>query len=259
MPPVPLWSVSGSPSQWVFRGCVGNEITTVAPMHRRYLLVHAPGLQVELLLERIHAAEQLHHRLLQGQHVGGAGQAEAEHGGQVRDLAQAGDVRVRVAAGAAGRAAGADHALGVVHPQRLGVHAGQLGGHGYRVAGVLCGVDHANNRSRGLPWLVRCSSSSFSSASRSCLDSLEGTAMRSRASRSPCPPPFRRGAPRPLTRRVFPSVEPAGTFTLTRWPSGVGSSTWAPIEASANVTGTSTSRSSPRRWNRLLSSTCVTT
>ena len=59
-----------------------------------------------------------------------------------------------------------------------------------------------------------------SSASRSCLDSFDGTAIRRRASRSPLPVPFSLGAPRPLTRSVLPSVEPAGTLTRTVAPFG---------------------------------------
>ena len=44
-----------------------------------------------------------------------------------------------------------------------------------------------------------------SSASRCAFVSFAGTATRSRASRSPRPSPFSFGAPRPLTRRSFPS------------------------------------------------------
>ena len=49
-----------------------------------------------------------------------------------------------------------------------------------------------------------------------------------------------------LIRSSLPPSEPAGTFSETG-ALGVGTSTFAPSAASANVTGTSTSRSAPRR------------
>ena len=68
----------------------------------------------------------------------------------------------------------------------------------------------------------------------------------SRASTSPLPP-LSFGAPRPLIRKSFPCSEPAGIFSETA-PSGVGTSTSVPSAASASDTGTSTTRSAPRRW-----------
>src|SRR4029078_6543231 len=98
----------------------------------------------------------------------------------------------------------------------------------------------------------------FSIASRSALESLVGMLTRSRASRSPFPLPFSLGAPRPLTFSIFPSCEPAGTWSATR-PSGVGISTVAPSAASAYVTGTSSKRSAPRRSYSGDAATRVTT
>ena len=54
-------------------------------------------------------------------------------------LAEQGDVPRAVPAAAAGRAAGADQTEPVVLPQRLGVHAGQLGGHGDHEDGGVVG------------------------------------------------------------------------------------------------------------------------
>jgi hypothetical protein len=86
----------------------------------------------------------------------------------------------------------------------------------------------------------------FSIASRSAFVSFVGTERRTRASTSPLPPPFSFGAPRPRMRISLPSWVPAGIFSDTG-PSGVGTSTLAPRAASANVTGTLTTRSAPRR------------
>src|SRR5262245_11722450 len=87
---------------------------------------------------------------------------------------------------------------------------------------------------------------SSSSSSRSRFDGFFGTWIFNRARTSPRPEPFSFGAPLPLTRSIFPSSDPAGTFTFTS-PSGVGTATVVPSAASAKATGTSTTRSSPRR------------
>ena len=59
-------------------------------------------------------------------------------------------------------------------------------------------------------------------------------------------------------RSSLPSCEPAGTLSWTG-PSGVGTSTLAPSAASAYVTGTSITRSSPRRSYSFEGVTRVTT
>src|SRR5207244_716090 len=56
----------------------------------------------------------------------------------------------------------------------------------------------------------------FSSASFSAFESFFGTVTRTRASRSPLPEPFSRGAPWPLIRSSFPFSEPGAIFRLTR-------------------------------------------
>src|SRR5207237_9959787 len=89
---------------------------------------------------------------------------------------------------------------------------------------------HANSSSRGSSCETFCSSSS---ASRSFLVSFFGTVTRSRAIRSPLPPSFSFGAPWPRMRSCRPSCVPAGTFSETRSPYGVGTSTVAPSAASA--------------------------
>src|SRR5207248_11793482 len=90
---------------------------------------------------------------------------------------------------------------------------------------------------------------SCSIASRSFFVNFFGTVRRSRASRSPRPLPPRFGAPWPRMRSNWPSCAPALTFSESRSPNGVGTSTVAPSAASAYVTGTSITRSLPRRWN----------
>src|SRR5262249_6755599 len=99
---------------------------------------------------------------------------------------------------------------------------------------------------------------SCSSSSRSRLLMRFGTWIRSRARTSPLPDPLSFGAPRPLIFRSLPSSEPAGTFIDTG-PSGVGTSTVPPRAAVGNDTGTSTTRSSPRRSYVVESATRVTT
>src|SRR3954447_4403371 len=235
-------------------------------MHAVELAPPLVGGGLELDPQRGHLADEHLHRVLEVEHADGAGQVEAELARQRADLAQALHVAVGVAARAAGRAPRPYEALRLVRAEGLRMHPGQLGRDRDRVAGVVvrCPHDHpaafsVNNLWRGSPWLACWISCRRSSASRSCFDSFEGTAMRSRASRSPWPPPFRRGAPRPLTRSVFPSVAPDGILTRTVVPSGVGSSTCSPIAASANVTGTSMTRSSPLRVKSGLVVTRVTT
>ena len=85
-----------------------------------------------------------------------------------------------------------------------------------------------------------------------------GTDSFTRASTSPRLEPFSRGAPLPFTRRRVPSRVPGLTFTVTG-PSGVGTLISAPSDACESATGTSTTRSSPRRVNVFDGSTRVIT
>src|SRR5438132_3391746 len=113
-----------------------------------------------------------------------------------------------------------------------------------------------NNASRGSSCEAFRSSSI---ASRSFFDSFFGTVRRRRASKSPRPPPFSFGAPWPRILSSCPSWEPGFTFNEMRSPYGVGTSTVAPRAASAYVTGTSITRSEPRRSKSFDGVTRVTT
>src|SRR3954469_15311453 len=174
----------------------------------------------------------------------------------------------------AGGPAGADEAEPVVLAQRLGVHAGELGGHGDdedgrvlgdAAEGVLLGATRGGRHWSPPAWTaaVICGrgSSSISSASVSTTlrwagVSRAGTATSRVTSRSPARPlPF---TPRPRTRRVRPLAVPAGTLSDTL-PSRVGTVSVVPSEASAKVTGTVRARSSPLRLNSGCSATWTTT
>src|SRR2546421_3567720 len=115
---------------------------------------------------------------------------------------------------------------------------------------------HENSASRGSS---RDTFRSSSSASRSFFVSFFGTVRRSRASRSPLPEPLSFGAPWPRMRSSWPSCEPGFTFSDSRSPYGVGTSTVVPRAASGYVTGTSTTRSLPRRSYSFDGATRVTT
>src|SRR5262249_5866413 len=146
-------------------------------------------------------------------------------------------------------------ALVLVDPQRLRVHADELGSDGDHVARRV--LHYATIPSRGFSRETFCR---FSIASRSAFVTFRGTATLRRASRSPLPSPLSFGAPRPRTRSIVPSCVPGLTFSVTGPPSGVGTLTFAPSVASAYVTGRSRIRSaSPRRRNNGESATRVTT
>ena len=134
-------------------------------------------------------------------------------------------------------------ALRLVQPQRLRVHPDELGGDGDHVARAVHqpDLDEALTRVLARHLLVALERASFSA-----FVSFFGIDTFTRASRSPRPLPLSCGAPRPLTRSSFPLSVPPGIFSDTG-PSGVGISTDAPSAASANVTGTSSTRSAPRR------------
>src|SRR5690349_11913052 len=104
-----------------------HEVLAVGAVH----LVDAPlGLAGGLEhrgLERADAVAEHHHLVLQGQHVLGALQREPEPRRELRHAPHAVEVVVGVQAGSPGRAARPDQAALLVHPQRLRVHAEQLG------------------------------------------------------------------------------------------------------------------------------------
>src|SRR5262249_2422208 len=197
--------------------------------------------RAHLLFHPLEAASHPQQLVLEVQDLLDAGEVEPDLGRQPLDQPQPLDVELRVEPRVAGGPLRPDEPLLLVDAQRLWVHADEIRGDADHVARAV--VHQLNSFSRGLAF---CALRRFSSASRSAFVSFFGTCTRSRASRSPRPLPFSFGAPRPLTRSSLPSLEPAGTFSETR-PSGVGISTVAPRAASSNVTGTSSTRSSPRR------------
>ena len=86
-----------------------------------------------------------------------------------------------------------------------------------------------------------------------------GRTTRTRTNRSPWPPPLKRGMPWPLRRNLLGrSGCPAGTLSRTR-PFSVPTGISPPRSASRSVTGTSRSRSSPRRVNTRCGLSFVTT
>ena len=146
------------------------------------------------------------------------------------------EVGLGVEARVPGGALRADEALLLVHAQRLRVHADELGGDGDHVA-------RAGRPSCEAPppfeLLERARAPScsrfFGTVDAHAREQVAlAAALRASARRGPC------------MRSSLPSSEPAGTFSETV-PSGVGTSTVAPSAASGYVTGTSTTRSAPRR------------
>src|SRR5918992_4085964 len=141
------------------------------------------------------------------------------------------------------------------------MHPDKLGGYPDHVHRTL-------SEAHDLTFLKRSSltSSSRSSArasriSRSRRLSFFGTTTPTRTMRSPfCSPLFFVfGAPAPLTLNCLPSCVPAGNLTFTVPPPGLGTSICAPSAASTKLTGTSTTRSSPRRLKTGCSAPRVTT
>src|SRR5581483_2526951 len=212
------------------------------------LLVHLLDRVPHLALETVESRAHLRKLVLERDHARDAGEVQAELRRQALDQPKPVEVVFRVQARAAGRAPRADEALRLVDAQRLRVHADEVGGDRDHVArAVVLGGRH------------RCASLSCSSSSRSFFESFFGTSIFTRAIRSPRPEPLSCGAPLPRTRSSFPSVDPAGIFTDTFPPTGVGTLAVVPSAASVNGTCTSTSRSLPRRWNVFEGSTRVTT
>src|SRR5215218_2261464 len=203
-----------------------HEVTPVVLVHGGDRVAH---LALHAVEARVHAAKLV----LEAEHVLDASEIEPELAREPLDQAQALEIRLRIQARVAGGALRTHQTLLLVDAQRLRMHANEFGGHADHVAGVV---------------LHPATFWNSSSSSRPRLFSFFGTSIFTRASRSPLPPPFSFGAPRPLILSSFPSSEPAGIFSET-WPSGVGTSTRPPRVAVGKLTGTSTSRSAaPRRW-----------
>ena len=116
------------------------------------------------------------------EHLLDAREVEPELGRQPLDQPQPLDVGVGVEPRVAGGALRPHEALLLVDPQRLRVHADELGGDADHVARVV--VHQLNSLSRGLVVVAFWNSSS---ASRCAFVSFAGTVTRTRASRSPRP------------------------------------------------------------------------
>src|SRR5579872_343516 len=192
-------------------------------------------------------------------------------GGELLDASELGDVRLGVAAAAAARPGRVEQPASLVDAQRLGVHAGELGGHRdhvhrpvgavrRRLPGFLAvrwsvsrGHGQTPRCSRGDPSVARASAST---AFRCSSLSVSGTATSTVTRRSPAlVPDF---TPRPFTRNVLPFGVPGGTRRVTA-PSSEGTLMSAPRVASAKVTGTFRVRLRPLRPKSGCLATCTTT
>src|SRR5262249_40304063 len=111
----------------VLRWPVQHDLSPVA-------LVNGADLLTELPLETVHAKVKALQLVLEPDHVLDAGEVQAELGRQLLDQAQPFEVELRVQARPARCARRAHQAPGLVHPQRLRVHADELGGDGDHVA-----------------------------------------------------------------------------------------------------------------------------
>ena len=100
----------------------------------RFGAVDSPDLLAQLALEPLGPRALPAQLVLEPQHVLDAREVETELGGQALDHAQALEVGLGVAPRAPRRPLRADEALGLVHAQRLLVHADELGRDGDRVA-----------------------------------------------------------------------------------------------------------------------------
>ena len=78
----------------------------------------------------MHLASEALDLLLELKHALHPGQVHPQLGRHLLDAAQPLHVLVRIQAGPLGGALGLDQAPRLVHAERLGVHVGQLGGHG---------------------------------------------------------------------------------------------------------------------------------
>src|SRR5215216_1959475 len=141
------------------------------------------------------------------------------------------------------------------------MHPDKLGGYPDHVRRTLSEVHDPTFLKRSSLTSSSRSSARASRISRSRRLSFFGTTTPTRTMRSPFSPPsvFAFGAPAPRTFNCLPSCVPAGNLTFTVPPLGFGTSICAPSTASTKLTGTSTTKSSPRRLKTGCSSTRVTT
>src|SRR5215210_2993354 len=198
---------------------------------------------------------------LEVEHLLDPGEVHPHLLGQLLDVAPELDVLLRVQPRVLYALSRAEQALLLVHPQGLRVHPDQLRGdpdHEHRPLAKI----HDPTFLKSSPLTSSSlSSARVSSISRSRFLSFLGTTSRVRTMRSPRSPLRARalGAPAPRTLNCLPSWVPAGNRNLTAPPPSRGTSIPAPSAASTKLTGTSTTKSSPRRLKTGCSATRVTT
>src|SRR5262245_14160070 len=99
--------------------------------------VHLGDLRAQLALEPLHASSHAAELILQPQDVLDAGEIQTELRRQSVNEAQALQIALGVEPRTTGRAARLYEPLRLVHPQRLGVHADEVGGNGDHVPRAL--------------------------------------------------------------------------------------------------------------------------
>src|SRR4051794_9606339 len=252
-PDVDVWSVSPLALERLGGRLPEHDVAAVRRAHLRDVLLVLLGGALEILLEARDLLRERGDRILEREHVLDAREAQTELAREALDAGEPLEVGIRVEARAARRAPRPHEAPSLVQPQRLRVHADEgrgdpdhvLGGLGGHAAPATATPAFRSSSSRGFGPLR---SASLSSTSRCAFVSFFGTTILTRARRLPLRSPSPAiGAPRPLPRSITPSLVPAGTFSRTDSPSGVGTSIVAPEAASTKSTGTSTMTSSPRR------------
>ena len=111
--------------------------------------VNRGDLGAQLALEPVHPRLHLPQLVLEPEHLLDAGEVEPELGREPLDEPEAVEVAVGVEPRAARRARGPDEPLRLVQPQRLRVHADEVGGDGDHVAAAVGHQRASAKRSRG--------------------------------------------------------------------------------------------------------------